>query len=345
MKDLDNYNLENNILDDDLDYDLDDDLDENNSNIDGSWSKGNYAKTNNNKTSDIYERFINRVQNINTSNDKTITNNKVNSNSSSAYKPSNDDELQFVISPRQTLDIEESHDITSKNKENSIELSLDDSHTSDEDISEFETETKPEPKVDVETETETETETNIDSNIKQIEALKEKKEKKKGKQLNNSKLLIIGIISGLLLSALIVMLLNATGMLTTSGDSSASTSSQTTVISTSVPADSAEPSNNEEITVKADDISVVNSSLDELSLDDSTGRVAQVNATDETTTIDKPSASESTNNSESITAQGQGTQSTAVTTNSVAKDNAETAISYEDFAEEAQTTLYREPKN
>lgn len=128
MNDLDNYNIEKNILDDNLNN--------NKSDIEGGLPKGDYTKTNNNKTSDIYERFINRVQSINGfgSNDKTDENNQTSLDDTSVYEPLSDEALQFVISPEQTLDTQETNTITSNNEDNAMELSLEDSDTFDDAI-------------------------------------------------------------------------------------------------------------------------------------------------------------------------------------------------------------------
>lgn len=318
MNDLDNYNIENNILDDNLNN--------NKSDIEGDLSKSNYTKTNNNKTSDIYERFINRVQSINGfgSNDKTDENNQTSLDDTSVYEPLSDEELQFVISPEQTLDIKETNTITSNNEDNAMELSLEDSTTFDDAI------------------LVSATESSINSDTKQVGALK-------GRQVSGLKLLITGIVCGLLLSILTAILLNATGIFATLNDYLTSNNSQQTETSTSVSTASAEPSNNEETVVEANDVSLDSLSTEDLSLNNRTEIVAG-----------KKSISENENvKSESINDSKQDTSSKTITKSSVPKENTEskadniktdnakteTVISYEDFAKEAQSTLYRETNN
>ena len=334
MNDSDNYNIENN--------NLDDNLNDNKPDNEGSWSKGNYAKINNDKTSDIYERFISRVQSINSVNDKTdeadktSTSGNVESFEPSAYEPLSDEDLQFFISAGQTSDTQQINTITSNDEDNAIELSLEDSATFDDDTSVLVLST----------------ETKIDSDSKQTGALK-------GRQVGSLKLLIIGIVCGLLISAVMVMLLNTTGIVATLSDSLTSNNSQVTTVNTSVPDAIAESSANKDMTVKADDASLDNSNINELSLDNPNVIVADANSIDETVNIDKLSTNDSINKSESVNDQEQDTSSKVNKKNPTAKENTETKadniktdnartetmISYEDFAEEAQSTLYRETNN
>ncbi len=333
MNDSDNYNIENN--------NLDGSLNDNKPDNEGSWSKGNYAKINNNKTSDIYERFINRVQSINSANDKTnetdktSTSGNVGSFEPSAYEPLSDEDLQFFISAGQTSDTQQINTITANDEDKVVELSLEDSATFDDtSVLVLSTETK------------------IDSDTKQIGTLK-------GRQVGSLKLLIIGLVCGLLISAVTVMLLNTTGIVATLSDSPTSNNSQATTVNTSVPDSIAESAANKDIAVKANDASLDNSNINELSLDNPNVIVADANSIDETVNIDKLSTNDSINKFESVNDQEQDMSSKVNKKNPTAKENTETKadniktdnartetmISYEDFAEEAQSTLYRETNN
>ncbi|WP_350656405.1 hypothetical protein [Psychrobacter sp. S1-30-MNA-CIBAN-0213] len=318
MNDLDNYNIENNILDDNLNN--------NKSNIERGLPKSNYTKTNNNKTSDIYERFINRVQSINGSgsNGKTDENNQTSLNDTSVYEPLSDEELQFVISPEQTLDIKETNTITSDDEDNAMELSLEDDATFDDAI------------------LVSATESNIDSDTKQMGVLK-------GRQVGSLKLLIIGIVCGLLLSVLTAILLNATGIFATLNDYLTSNNSQKTETSTSVSTASAEPENNDETVVEANDVSLDSLSTEDLSLNNRNEIVAGEKSIDGDENVKSESINDPKQNtsSKTITKSPAPKKNTESKAENIKTDNAktETVISYEDFAKEAQSTLYREANN
>lgn len=318
MNDLDNYNIENNILDDNLNN--------NKSDIERGLPKSNYTKTNNNKTSDIYERFINRVQSINGSgsNDKTDENNQTSLDDTSVYEPLSDEELQFVISPEQTLDIKETSTITSNNEDNAMELSLEDSTTFDDAI------------------LVSATESSIDSDTKQVGALK-------GRQVSGLKLLITGIVCGLLLSVLTAILLNATGIFATLNDYLTSNNSQKIETSTSVSTASAEPANNDETVIEANDVSLDSLSTEDLSLDNHNEIVAGEKSIDGDENVKPESINDPKQNtsSKTITKSPVPKKNTESKAENIKTDNAktETVISYEDFAKEAQSTLYRETNN
>ncbi|ALF58830.1 hypothetical protein [Psychrobacter urativorans] len=130
----------------------------------------------------------------------------------------------------------------------------------------------------------------------------------RGRQVSSVKLLIIGVVCGLLLSASMVFLLNKTGLLTALTDNSVLDSSETITPSAKV-------------NVPATPASIPQPTA--------------------ITTADAPQTSPESN---TVTAQ-QTSANKATTTQPNSDAIPEADITYEDFREEAQNTLYRETKD
>lgn len=149
----------------------------------------------------------------------------------------------------------------------------------------------------------------------------------KSEQRSHLKPMIAGIVCGLLLSIFIILVLNTTGVLDTLSERFSSTTTPVSTTNDNEPTASSEPLNSEGPVIKTDVKTV--EVTQEVSSADQT--VASSNLTDETPNIGEPKEQDSTNpvveESEANTA------------------NTEAPISYEDFREEAQNTLYRDIKD
>ncbi len=324
---LDNNNSDNTKLDNS-------DLDKNTLKVEEKSSNIVYRKTN--KTSDIYERFINRVQGISESNIDKNSNNAVikekSSHTENLSEPLDNTEWQLSLETEQTLHNDQkiksqqldSSQANIENTDNALELSLPSLHE--------------DPTLDNENDNAPAavttpvlpTDSKADPDIKQTSVSEDK-------QIGNLKLklLIIGIVCGLLLSGLVVVILAMTGIF--ANNESATEGSNTVLVS----ADKPKVANEKTIAnVEAENTSVTN-------------------LTDNTATIDELPVENPIDKSKLSDEQIQVTPSKTAVTDKVdpiidtsdvearhtKNDDNEAIISYEDFAEEAQSTLYRETNN
>ncbi|OLF38480.1 MULTISPECIES: hypothetical protein [unclassified Psychrobacter] len=338
MNELDNGSLEDTDLDNkesDNNNLKNSDLDKNTPNVKEKSSDNVYRKTN--KTSDIYERFINRMQGIGESNvDKNSSNTNFKeklSHTKTVSEPLDNIEGQLFLETEQIPHHDQKIDTqqleTSKaNTDNGLELSLLSLH--EDPTPDNENDNAPAPVTTPATPTDLE----ADSDIKQTSVTEDK-------QIGSLKikLLIIGIVCGLLLSGLVVAILTMTGIFANS--ESATKSSNTTVMSVDeAEAASIKPLSNEEMVAKSDDISEANLldntvTTDELPVDDP---IDESKLSDEQIkdTLSKPSTTQL------VTEVAPTTDTEA---DLIKNSDSEAIISYEDFAEEAQSTLYRETNN
>ena len=350
MNELDNGSLEDTNLDNkesDNNNLKNSDLDQNTPNAKEKSPDNAYRKTN--KNSDIYERFINRMQGIGESNiaqNLSSANFKEkSSHAETVSEPLDSSEWQLSLETEQTSDndqkIEAQQLETSKanteNTDDALELSLLDLH--EEPTPDNENDNVPAPVTTPISPTDLE----IDADIKQTSVPEDK-------QIGSLKLklLIIGIVCGLLLSGLVVAILTMTGIFANS--ESATEASNTTVVSADEPeAASVEALADKKATGNAE-----------------TKDISDTNLLVNTVTTDELPADDPVDKSKLSDEQIQDTPSKTATTDVMAKtepaidtsndasdvearrtktDNNEPTISYEDFAEEAQSTLYRETNN
>lgn len=286
MKDLDNKHLDNNKAD---------------------LSDPNHAQTSrSNQASGIYERFLNRVQNIDSTD--SIDSPDIKSaaiitikqpDRQTAFEPLNDAELLSFTKPDHTTDLQKESAILNDNDEDKV-------------VEPFSTENSV-----------------FDSDNLVVAPVKSLNSQQtavlKNTQVSSLKSMITGIVCGLLLSIFTILLLNMTGVLTTLTERFSKKSepiSTNSAISTE-PIASREPLADENSVIKTDDTNQKATNIDET--------VASTNLADEMVNSDQ-------------TIEGDSTNPIARTSDaSVVKT--ETSISYEDFREEAQNTLYRETKN
>lgn len=271
------------------------------------------------RTSDIYERFLSRVQQL----DSEVKENKVRKseddgcNQQSLYEPLNEEELglffdfsdndsthntQDLVEPQYKYDyIEEQLSIekqlsTAERLDNKDGESVNDSDSrngnQNNDIAI--------ENIDETTDADVSIHNQLTKNVEQAKT----SGAVRGKQVSNVKLLIIGVICGLLLSASMIFLLNKTGLLAALSNNSVVDSS-------------------EALTPSA----TMNAPVTPASASQST----------EIATADSPE-------SNTITAQ-KASSNNATTTQLNSEIIPESDITYEDFREESQSTLYRETKD
>lgn len=316
---------------------------------DAGSSKPNYTKSNSNRTSDIYERFLNRVQSIDNLDNIDNIDFEIDVNSDdhhhtdstkrlekatepSTYDLLGEEELQLFIDPEPEAYAnpnESDAAIISDNSDGSVyhedkliyheeqltdsyELATDDESAHISDHSNDRLTTEAETELDIEKGT----------NTKKIKGLK-------GKSISTGKLLIIGIVFGLLLSTIIVILLTSTGILSNlMSDGSKDTPVSTPVIDNEQPED-----------VGVDEAAVLESASEtqvvaepsaeqDLSTDTANAEKPVINDADKAASEQKPVSETQTSSEESNNS-----------------DTTDAAITYEDFREEAQNTLYRETKD
>ncbi len=284
------------------------------------------------RTSDIYERFLDRVQSMEF--DSTEGNNEVihsDSNSLeinlenldkfkklSSYEPLNEEELRFFMNHEAAIGSEE------------VVITSIDPDFNDDFDGENEKNSKAEKVVSVDNYVLNKKDKDNNKAMvlsagddvglvaePRVEAITEDNKDQKSKSTSSGKLLVIGVICGLLLSAAIIVLLNKTGFLSASTERSDSHSSKAiSVISLSRPiADAEQPA-----VIKTHETSA----LDPETL---VSAVPQVNQ-------DKVAV-----NPQEAPAEPQQTEG------SNRSLGTEPAISIKDFREEAQNTLYRETKD
>ncbi|MEN2750893.1 hypothetical protein AAIR29_04520 [Psychrobacter sp. FBL11] len=292
-----------------------------------------------NKTSDIYERFINRIQGISESNvdkDSSRANLKEKlPHAETASEPLDNAEWQLSLETEQTSHndqkIKAQQLVTSKanteNTDDGLELSL---------LSPHEDPTLD----DAATASVLPTDLKADANIQQTGVSEDK-------QIGSLKLklLIIGIVCGLLLSALVIAILTMTGIFTNTEP--ATESPNTTVVSADGPdTASIKTLSSEETVAKSDDVSDVS----EANLSDNVATVGELSVDKP---IDKSTLSDEqikdtrskTSTTQLVTAVSPKTDTNDTEADLVKNSDNEATISYEDFAEEAQSTLYRETNN
>lgn len=271
------------------------------------------------RTSDIYERFLSRVQQL----DSEVKENKVRKseddgcNQQSLYEPLNEEELglffdfsdndsthntQDLVEPQYKYDyIEEQLSIekqlsTAERLDNKDGESVNDSDSrngnQNNDIAI--------ENIDETTDADVSIHNQLTKNVEQAKT----SGAVRGKQVSNVKLLIIGVVCGLLLSASMIFLLNKTGLLAALSNNSVVDSS-------------------EALTPSA----TMNAPVTPASASQST----------EIATADSPE-------SNTITAQ-KASSNNATTTQLNSEIIPESDITYEDFREESQSTLYRETKD
>ena len=234
---------------------------------------------NKNQTRDIYERFLNRSQNMGDTNANVGDNIQL-SDKSSAYEPLNNEELQLFASRHaQETDSKEAAfinvDNNVLNKAKAIPSIPNNNITFDDNIAA--------------------TDINTNSDAGPINVLQ-------GRKVASKKSLIIAGVCGLLMSVPIIALLNVTGVLTVLTVSSNSDNTETSAVNAGLPAAN---TNTENLELNLDKATVTGVSAD---------------------AVDKVAKEKDT------VAQADNAK-------------AEIAISYEDFREEAQSTLYRETKD
>lgn len=271
------------------------------------------------RTSDIYERFLSRVQQL----DSEVKENKVRKseddgcNQQSLYEPLNEEELglffdfidndsthntQDLVEPQYKYDyIEEQLSIekqlsTAERLDNKDGESVNDSDSrngnQNNDIAI--------ENIDETTDADVSIHNQLTKNVEQAKT----SGAVRGKQVSNVKLLIIGVVCGLLLSASMIFLLNKTGLLAALSNNSVADSS-------------------EALTPSA----TMNAPVTPASTSQSTA----------VATADSPE-------SNTITAQ-KASSNNATTTQLNSEIIPESDITYEDFREESQSTLYRETKD
>ncbi|MGM8898954.1 MULTISPECIES: hypothetical protein [unclassified Psychrobacter] len=324
---LDNHNLSKNKSDNS-------DLYKNN--VEGKESLSASVCRKDNKTSDIYERFINRIQGISESNvDKNLSRANFKEklpHAETASEPLDNAEWQLSLETEQTSHNDQKIkaqqlDTSKANTENTddgLELSLLSSH---EDPTLDDAATASVLPTDLKADADIQ-KTGV-SEDKQVSSLK-------------LKLLIIGIVCGLLLSALVVAILTMTGIF--ANTEPATESSNTTVVSADGP-DTAgiKPLSSEETVAKSDNVSETN-------LSDNVATVGELSVDK---SIDKSKLSDEqikdtllkTSTTQLVTAVSPKTDTSDTEADLVKNSDNEAIISYEDFAEEAQITLYRETNN
>lgn len=284
-----------------------------------------------NKTSDIYERFINRIQGISESNvDKNLSRANFKEklpHAETASEPLDNAVWQLSLETEQTSHNDQKIkaqqlDTSKANTENTddgLELSLLSSHE--------------DPTLD-----DAATASVLPTDLKAGADI-QKTGVSEDKQVSSLKLLIIGIVCGLLLSALVVAILTMTGIF--ANTEPATESSNTTVVSADGP-DTAgiKPLSSEETVAKSDNVSETN-------LSDNVATVGELSVDK---SIDKSKLSDEqikdtllkTSTTQLVTEVDPTTDTEA---DLVKNSDNEATISYEDFAEEAQSTLYRETNN
>ncbi|MBP2280975.1 tetrahydromethanopterin S-methyltransferase subunit G [Psychrobacter sp. PL15] len=272
------------------------------------------------RTSDVCERFIDRVDDID--NDRNLDIDNLKSldefKKSSSYELLNEEELLLFTNheqEEQELDpkIPEtiSLDITSSDNDKAIATML---HTLVDDNEIKNLLVDDQPKYD-------------NSHLLTNEPIADSSNKETGtlfgKQISSSKLLIVGMVSGLILSAVIILLLNTIGILSVAEDRLAYDNSNTMPIS--APAANTEQSTGIEenkVAASTSDTQVIsepvlnkNSSVNTASVDN----YVSIDDADKSDLTPKPVLA--------------------------ALNKEESNITYEDFREEAQDTLYRDDKN
>ncbi|WP_201554425.1 hypothetical protein [Psychrobacter sp. 72-O-c] len=323
-----------------------------NVNHEAGLSKADYKKPTNNRTSDIYKRFLNRVQGIDSNanisdSDANASNLEANNVESfnrvekpSAYEPLNEEELLLFTDHERDVDSNES-DFTS------IDISFSDE---DEVIEDADGVTDL-SKLSADNEL-----THSDANLAaepEVNLSTKSSDKKSGalwdKQVSSGKLLTIGVVCGLLLSGLIVMTLSVTGVLAILSDSLAPNSAQ--IVPASAPTANSEQTTNQNTTTKTYSSNVDNTNPNNSGIALST-KTANSNtlSADATVNDSKPEMDNTkTVSSKELPAQPISKKNEVKnnSTDNSTENSAVTGIdiSPEDFREEAQNTLYRETKD
>ena len=268
------------------------------------------------RTSDIYQRFLSRVQQLDLDSSEVKESENDSFNQQSLYEPLNEEELglfpdfsddnnnnndenqQHLAVPQYEYDYIEEPLIVAKRLDNKDGESVTDSDSSND---------SQNNDVAIENiEATTDADVSIDNQLtKSVEKAKTSGTVR-GRQVSSIKLLIIGVVCGLLLSASMVFLLNKTGLLAALSNDSVNNSSEALTPSAKT-----------------------NAPVTPVSTAQPTAIVI--------VTADSPK-------SKTVTAP-QASANNATTTQPNGDAIPEADITYDDFREESQSTLYRETKD
>lgn len=277
------------------------------------------------RTSDIYERFLDRVQQIEEDAARSDMSDKP-----SSYEPLSDEELrlftdfeQYDDDEKDSTAISSQHIEATKVSQAALDITNDDRNDTAAVIIDGLESDADNIKVD-----------NLPHELTDHNAIDKKAAKKaakvkksgavRGKQVSNVKILIVGVICGLLLSAAMVVILNSTGVLAALTDRLSATSNGAAK-STSAPKDntaSPEPATNQNPVVAVQVVDNTNIN------DEKTMTTESVAPTTEPSKNSNPHP-----------------QQAATPPNANSSNDADLDITYEDFRKEAQSTLYRESKD
>lgn len=293
------------------------------------------------RTSDIYERFLNRVQQIDNEIDEDLT-------KTSSYEPLSEEELLLFADFKQ--DYDNNNDLflaaaspDDDGEEIATEESFSFTYDSDNDDTEAgvvstadtiitnSSEDENRNLAEVETETnDIASDTNIDNSTAKKGTKSKKSDAVRGKPVSSVKLLIAGVVCGLLLSAAIVVALNSTGIWSSSTDNleaNSSTSDMPAVVE-----NTAQPGADSTVETKLSTEPAVAAPTTENAATNNENNDIVLPEPVITPTVTKPAAA----TPESPTAQQPSVPP---------KNNTDAGITEEDFREEAKNTLYRETKD
>ncbi|TXD97790.1 hypothetical protein ES754_02105 [Psychrobacter frigidicola] len=275
------------------------------------------------RTSDIYERFLTRVEQLDGGGDDGFS-------KSSLYEPLSEEELRFFsdfseqndANNKQYLTVPQDENATIEEQlsaEDSLNVDLIDNRNSSDEYKNHDA------AIEYSDET-TDVDVSIDSQLtKNVSKAKESRAIR-GRQVSSIKMLTIGVVCGLLLSVSIIFLLNKTGLLSVFTDGLMANNSETTLPNTQVVA-TAQPA-----TETASQKTATQSLAEAAPIPSQEPKIA-------TGSDNTPISNQNT-----VVAE-RAAEPKESTTSPNSKAVTDSNITYEDFREEAQNTLYRETQD